>query len=73
MSLFPTLRAKVNGKIVEIPVCWTREKVESETAKFPQGFVDIDEMMSDSYKGTATMLEREWFKAMAEKFAGKGL
>lgn len=67
----PTFNIKVGDKIVKVMVCWTKEKAEKAAAQYPDGYIDLNDVLSPNYKGPATELEKQWLKGIAETLAKK--
>lgn len=70
----PFIPVDVGGKVVNVVVCWSPEKVASYLKRWPDGVVNLAELEAvpaDQTMGRGTHQERCWLKARALALAGK--
>jgi hypothetical protein len=52
------IKARHNGEVINVPVCWSQARAEECAALHPpDGVVDVDDQ-----KGPGTAIEQKWFK-----------
>ena len=66
MADMPTFKARLDGVVYEVRVCWSQERVDAVVALYPDGVIDCDDMIGTPL---SSHLEREWFKGIVRNLA----
>lgn len=67
-----TIKASLQGQVVEVSVCWTDERLEHFAREYPSGIVEVEKLDAGDAPGKlgSSKAERLWFAKRVSRLLG---